>query len=258
MKLSKRIGLLLIAIIVSLGVIGCGNKNKDIVELNISAAASLKESMEEIKLEYKKENTNIELLINYGGSGSLKQQIEQGAPCDVFISAGIEQMDSLMEKGFLKKDTYKDLLKNELVLIAPKDSEITSVEDLSRDKVNHIAMGEPKSVPAGKYAQEVLNNLKIKEKNSDKLVFAKDVKEVLAWTKSGNVDAGFVYYSDTFNEQGIKIVQLIDKGLHSPIIYPIAVIEGSKKIEEAKKFEEFLLGEKGQDIFEKHGYKSTK
>lgn len=258
MKLKKKFGLLIMAAVMSLGVVGCNNKNEDITELNISAAASLKEVMEEIGTEYKEENKNIELLVNFGGSGSLQQQIEQGAPCDLFISAGIKQMDSLKEKDLLNEDTYKDLVNNELVLIAPKDSDITSIDDLSSDKVKHIGMGEPKSVPAGKYTEEVLENLKIKESNNNKLVFAKDVKEVLAWTKSGNADVGFVYYSDALNTDGIKIVQVIPDELHSQIIYPVAVTNSSKKIEEAKKFEEFLLGEKGQDIFAKHGYKSIK
>lgn len=258
MGLKRKFSLLIMSIVILLVATGCSDKNEGITELNISAAASLKEVMEEIDTEYKKENSNVDLLVNFGGSGSLQQQIEQGAPCDLFISAGIKQMDSLKEKGLLKEGTYKDLVNNELVLIAPKDSEITSIEDLSSDKVKHISMGEPKSVPAGKYADEVLENLKIKEQNINKLVFAKDVKEVLAWTKSGNADVGFVYYSDALNTEGIKIVQVIPKDLHSTITYPVAVTNSSKQFEEAKQFEEFLLGEKGQEIFEKYGYKSIK
>lgn len=257
MRIKKKISLLIITMIVSIGVVGCSNKNKDIIELNISAASSLKEAMEEIELEYKKENINIELIVNYGGSGSLQQQIEQGAPCDVYISAGVDQMNILKEKGFLHDDLYENLINNKLVLIAPIDSEVKSIEDLSSDKVNHIAIGEAKSVPAGKYADEVLDNLKIKEKNSAKLVFAKDVKEVLAWTKSGNADVGFVYYSDAINTQGVEIVKIIPNDLYSTITYPIGVINSSKKINEAKKFEEFVLSEKGQDIFKKYGYISN-
>lgn len=239
-------------------VVGCSKENGEIVELNISAAASLKEAMEELKEEYKKENENIDLTINFGASGSLQQQIEQGAPCDVFISAGKKQMDSLESSGILLENTYKNLVKNRLVLIASEDSKINNIDDLSTDKVKYVGVGEPNSVPAGKYADEVLTNLEIKDKIKDKLVFAKDVKEVLAWTKSGNADVGFVYYSDAMNTEGIKIIEEISEDTHSPIIYPVAVMKESKKADEAKKFEEFLLSDKSQQILEKYGYKSTK
>lgn len=241
----------------SLSVVGCSKPQVE-TEVNVSAASSLKEAMAKLKEEYKKVNENIELVINYGGSGSLQQQIEQGAPCDVFISAGKKQMDALNNGGLLLENTYENLVKNDLVLVAPKDSDLTSVEDLKTDKVKHVAIGEPESVPAGKYADEVLTNLNIKESITNKLVFAKDVKEVLAWTQSGNVEAGFVYYSDTLNAKDIKIVETTKEDTHSPIIYPVAVIKDSKNIDEAKEFEEFLLSEKGQEILKEFGYKSSK
>lgn len=245
-------------------VVGCSsNKSEGVsekfksVELNISAAASLKEAMAELEEEYKRLNENVTLVVNFGGSGSLQQQIEQGAPCDLFISAGKKQMDALQEKGLILDETNKNLVLNDLVLVAPKDSEITSIEDLKSDKVKHIAVGEASSVPAGKYADEVLTNLNIKDSVNDKLVFAKDVKEVLAWTASGNTEAGFVYYSDALTNDSIKIIETTKEDSHSPIVYPVAVIKDSKKIEEAKKFEEFLLSDKGQDILSKYGYKSA-
>lgn len=226
------------------------------IELNISAAASLKEAMIEIVNEYKGINENVSLTINYGGSGSLQSQIEQGAPCDIFISAGEEQMNQLEEQGILVENTRKDLLENSLVLITQKKNNITSINDLSDNKVKHIALGEPKSVPAGKYADEVLTNLNLKNKVNNKLVYAKDVKEVLAWTESNNAEVGFVYYSDAINSDKIKIVENIDSKNHSPIKYPIAVLENSKEIEEAKAFQKFLLSKKGQSIFKEFGYKT--
>ncbi|MWJ95199.1 molybdate ABC transporter substrate-binding protein, partial [Escherichia coli] len=137
--------------------------------------------------------------VNYGASGSLQQQIEQGAPCDLFISAGQKQMKALDEEKLLVSDTMKDLVKNDLVLISSADSSVSGMKDLTTDKVKKIAVGEVESVPAGKYADEVLTNLNLKDKLKDKLVFAKDVKEVLAWVQSGNADVGFVYFSDTVN-----------------------------------------------------------
>ena len=213
--------------------------------------------MAKIEEEYKKVNENVTLVVNYGASGSLQQQIEQGAPCDVFISAGQKQMKALDEASLLLEGTYKDLLENDLVLIAPKDSDVSNLDDLITNKVKHIAVGEPSSVPAGKYADEVLVNLDLKDKIKDKLVFAKDVKEVLAWTQSGNAEVGFVYYSDTINTDNIKIVETTPSTSHSAIVYPIAVIKESKKPEAAKEFEEFLLSTDGQAILKDFGYKSV-
>lgn len=265
MKFKNIATILTLSLITSLGIVGCNSsdtKNKEsesqeAVELNISAAASLKEAMAKIEEEYKKVNENVTLVVNYGASGSLQQQIEQGAPCDVFISAGQKQMKALDEAGLLLDGTYKDLLENDLVLIAPKDSDVSNLDDLITNKVKHIAVGEPSSVPAGKYADEVLTNLDLKDKITDKLVFAKDVKEVLAWTQSGNAEVGFVYYSDTINSDSIKIVETTPSTSHSAIIYPIAVIKESKKPEAAKEFEDFLLSTDGQAILKDFGYKSV-
>lgn len=265
MKFKNIATILTLSLITSLGIVGCNSsdtKNKEsesqeAVELNISAAASLKEAMAKIEEEYKKVNENVTLVVNYGASGSLQQQIEQGAPCDVFISAGQKQMKALDEAGLLLDGTYKDLLENDLVLIAPKDSDVSNLDDLITNKVKHIAVGEPSSVPAGKYADEVLVNLDLKDKIKDKLVFAKDVKEVLAWTQSGNAEVGFVYYSDTINTDNVKIVETTPSTSHSAIVYPIAVIKESKKPEAAKEFEDFLLSKDGQVILKDFGYKSV-
>ncbi|MGL5695273.1 MAG: molybdate ABC transporter substrate-binding protein [Peptostreptococcaceae bacterium] len=251
---------LILASAISLSLVGCGNqKNTEKeIELNISAAASLKEAMVELEAEYKKENENIKLVVNFGASGSLQRQIEQGAPCDIFISAGTKQMTSLEEDGLLLNGSNKNLVENDLVLVISKGSEISSIDDLKSDKVKHIAVGEPESVPAGKYADEVLTNLNLKEYIKDKLVFAKDVKEVLAWTASENTEVGFVYYSDALMNDSVNVVLTTPIDSHSPIVYPVAIIKNSKKIEEAQKFEDFLFTDKAQEILQKYGYKSAK
>ena len=163
-------------------------------------------------------------------------------------------MKALKDGGLLLDDTTKDLVENSLVLVAANGVEINSFDDLKSDKVNHIAVGEPESVPAGKYADEVLTNTGIKDSISDKLVFAKDVKEVLAWVASGNADVGFVYLSDALSSDSVSIVENVDEvNDHSPITYP--VIKASNNIDEAKKFEDFLFTDEAQKIFEKYGYK---
>ncbi|AWK52606.1 molybdate ABC transporter substrate-binding protein [Clostridium beijerinckii] len=224
------------------------------IELNISAASSLKEAMADIETEFNKVTPNVMLTVNFGASGSLQQQIEQGAPCDIFISAGQSQMKALDDKSLLLENTKKDLVKNDLVLVGSKDTTLTCLSDLTSDKVKKIAVGEPKSVPAGKYADEVFQKLGIKDAITSKLVFAKDVKEVLAWSASGNAEVGFVYKSDALSSKDVKIIETIADDTHSPITYPVGVIKASKNPDVAKAFEDFLFTDTCKIIFEKYGY----
>ena len=256
----KRLKFLSTLCCLSLLLTGCSSSTKKedkTIELNISAAASLKEAMADLEAAYTSKNPEVSFVINYGSSGSLQQQIEQGAPCDLFISAGEKQMTALEEEGLLLDGTNKDLVKNSLVLVTSNDSEISSIDSLNYDAVSKIALGEPSSVPAGKYADETLTSLAIKDSLNNKLVFAKDVKEVLAWTASGNADAGFVYLSDALSSDGVKIVETISEEYHSPITYPVAIIKDSDDIDAAKAFEDFLFTDEAQEIFEKYGYKSV-
>ena len=256
----KRLKFLSTLCCLSLLLTGCSSSTKKedkTIELNISAAASLKEAIADLEAAYTSKNPEVSFVINYGSSGSLQQQIEQGAPCDLFISAGEKQMTVLEEEGLLLDGTNKDLVKNSLVLITSNDSEISSIDSLNSDAVSKIALGEPASVPAGKYADETLTSLAIKDSLNNKLVFAKDVKEVLAWTASGNADAGFVYLSDALSSDGVKIVETISEEYHSPITYPVAIIKDSDDIDAAKAFEDFLFTDEAQEIFEKYGYKSV-
>lgn len=264
----KRLNIFTILMCCSLLLIGCNTKDnintdkkteQKKIELNISAAASLKEVMADLETAYKKSNENVDLVVNYGASGSLQRQIEQGAPCDLFISAGEKQMNNLKDKGLLVDDTLKNLVENELVLVSTKGVKINNFQELKNDNIKHIAMGEPSSVPAGKYADEVLNNSNIKNDLNSKLVFAKDVKEVLAWVSLGNAEVGFVYLSDALSSDSVEVVKNIDEvSNHSPIVYPVAVIKDSKNVDYAKEFEEFLFTEEAQKIFTKYGYKSIK
>ena len=256
----KRLKFLSTLCCLSLLLTGCSSSTKKedkTIELNISAAASLKEAMADLEAAYTSKNPEVSFVINYGSSGSLQQQIEQGAPCDLFISAGEKQMTALEEEGLLLNGTNKDLVKNSLVLVTSNDSKISSIDSLNSDAVSKIALGEPSSVPAGKYADETLTSLAIKDSLNNKLVFAKDVKEVLAWTASGNADAGFVYLSDALSSDGVKIVETISEEYHSPITYPVAIIKDSDDIDAAKAFEDFLFTDEAQEIFEKYGYKSV-
>ncbi|MBD7910302.1 MULTISPECIES: molybdate ABC transporter substrate-binding protein [Clostridium] len=258
-KLIKFLSLLII-LILPFSSISCSNKKitaSASIELNISAAASLKEAMADLEKSFKEVNPNVTLVTNFGASGSLEQQIEQGAPCDVFISAGKSQMKQLKDKGLLIDSSDKDLIKNELVLVGPKDSKITGINDLTSDIVKKIAVGEASSVPAGKYADEVFTKLNIKTSLQPKLVFAKDVKEVLSWVISSNAEVGFVYLSDALSNDSVKIIEQIPSEYHSPINYPVGIINTTKNQYIAKEFENFLFTDKAQKIFKKYGYKSV-
>ncbi|MCR4944172.1 MAG: molybdate ABC transporter substrate-binding protein [Clostridium sp.] len=258
MKNLKKLFILGLTSMFLISLAGCNKKDSEndsnlSADLNISAAASLKEAMADIQTAFNKDYPNINLTFNFGASGSLQKQIEQGAPCDVFISAGESQMTALSDSGLLADDSEKTLLKNNLVLIT-SSSDVTNIDDLLTNKVSHVAIGDPASVPAGKYAEESLINLNMKNALMDKLVYAKDVKEVLAWTVAGNSEAGFVYKSDTYGNDSVKIIDTISDEYHSPINYPVAIIKDTKNLEAAKDFENFLFSDTAKEIFEKYGY----
>ena len=224
--------------------------------LLISAAASMKDTMAEITPLYYKGQPNVNINYNFGASGALQQQIEQGAPADVFISAGKKQMDALEQKGLLVPGTRSNLANNRLVLIVPNDSSagITSFNNLSDAKVKRIAVGEPRSVPAGQYADQVLKQLNIYDQVKSKLVYANNVRQVLSAVESGNADAGLVYATDAKVSNKVKVVVVADQKYHSPIVYPMAVLKSSKNVGAAKDFVQFLSSDSAKTVLQKYGF----
>lgn len=223
------------------------------VELTISAAASLTDVMKEIQKQYAVENPNVKLIFNFGSSGSLQQQIEQGAPADLFVSAATKQMKALQEKKLIIDETKKDLLKNRVVLVVPKTSDkIKGFDDLKNAKV--IAIGEPASVPAGQYAKDVLTSIKSWDSLKDKMVYAKDVRQVLAYVESGDADAGVVYSTDAKISDKVKVAATAEEWTHTPVIYPAAVVKSSKQVDAAKAFLNYLSGDKAKTAFENYGF----
>ncbi|CCO09211.1 molybdate ABC transporter substrate-binding protein [Desulforamulus hydrothermalis] len=228
------------------------------VYLTISAAASLKDAAEELKGLYAKKHPYVNITYNFGASGTLQKQIEEGAPADLFISAGKKQMDALAEKDLIVKESRKDLLGNELVLITQKDSKITGFEDLLKPKVEKVSIGTPESVPAGQYAKDALTSMKLWNKLQPKLVLAKDVRQVLTYVETGNVAAGLVYNSDAVTSKDVKVVATAPSDSHKPILYPMAVVKNTKQQKAAKEFAAFLSGEEAARVFEKYGFKAIK
>lgn len=224
--------------------------------LTVSAAASLKDVMTEIGKVYETDFKGQKVVFNYGASGALQQQIENGAPVDLFISAAAKQVDDLDKKGFLLTNSKFELLKNDIVLIVPLGSTmgIKDFSGLTMDKIKRIGIGEPKSVPVGQYSLEVFKFLNIQSNLDSKLIFGKDVRAVLNWVETENVDAGIVYRTDALLSDKVKIIGSAPKDSHSPVIYPVAIVKDSKSINQAKEFLTFLKSKKIKDIFIKYGF----
>ncbi len=255
---SRRAFVVLLALlfVAGTGFAGGAPPQAATVDLTVSAAISLKDALDEAKQLYATDNPNVSIAINYGASGTLQLQIEQGAPVDIFLSAATKQMDALDTKGLLLEGTRKNLLLNEVVLIVPKDSSlnISSFQDLTRADVKQIALGEPTTVPAGQYAKDVLTSLGIYDAVNAKAILGKDVRQVLTYVETGNVDAGIVYSTDAQSSSKVKVVATAPAKSHAPVVYPVAVIKDSKNAAAARQFLDFLSGPRGRAVFQKYGF----
>jgi len=225
------------------------------VQLTISAAASLKEALETIRDHYQKEHPETTLTFNFGGSGSLQKQISQGAPVDLFFSAAKDKFELLVDAGLIAKEDGVDLLENSLVLVVPKGGQsVKNFADLAKPEVKKISIGIPETVPAGTYAKESLVNTGIWKDVEDKIVYAKDVRQVLSYVETGNVDAGIVYKTDALVSEKADIAAEADPATHTPVVYPVGVIKDSKNYDAAKKFFEYLQTDEAIEVFEEHGF----
>lgn len=239
------------------------NKTNAKTDLNVFAAASMTESLEELKEVFEEENPGINLVLNFDSSGTLKTQIAEGAACDVFISAAKKQMDDL-DPNMASKDsnitidpsTRFDLVENEVVLAVKEDSnkDIRSFDDINTDKVETIALGNA-DVPVGQYSESLLKNMGIWEMIQDKISFGSNVKEVASWLTEGAVDCGIIYSTDA-KAAGLKIVATANPDmLDRKVIYPAALIENSPNREASEKFLEFLKSDKAREVFAQYGFK---
>lgn len=232
-------------------------ENKQKTSLTISAAASLNEVLTELKQIYEEEHTNVEIVLNLGGSGGLYQQILQGAPVDLFFSASPDPFHDLLEKDKIDKENWSNIVGNSLVLVQPINAKvkIDSFEDLTDEEIKKIAIGTPQSVPAGSYAKETLISLGIWDSIQPKLIPGKDVRQVLTYVQTGNVDGGIVYKSDALQSDKVTVITEVDDELHGPILYPAGVVTSSKNREEAVKFFQFLSTDRAKQIFKKYGFR---
>lgn len=246
----------------SLLAVGCGSEQAQPeqqggpVELHVAAAASLTDVMQEIAAAYEKEHPQVKVVFNFGSSGALQQAIQNGGQTDVFFSAARKQMNALEKDGLLAEGTRRDLLINEVVLIVPAEGgkSLQDFEELTRADIQHIALGEPKGVPVGQYAEEVFTSLGILEPIKAKVVYGSDVRQVLSWVETGDADCGVVYATDAAVSKKVRVAAKAPAGSHKPIVYPAAMLKDSKHPEEAKDFLNFVGNDDNKKLFAKYGF----
>ena len=262
----KQVKIIILYVLLFLAICSCGqnpavpNIQHTIDEnLTVSAAISLKDAFDEIGTAFQTKS-GIKINFNYGASGALQQQIENGAPVDVFASAGEAQMDALEQRDFVEATARRDFARNSLVLIVPKSSKlnIETFNDLTKPDVLKIAVGNPKTVPAGQYAEESLTKMNLAAALQSKLITAENVRQVLDYVVRGEVDAGIVYATDAQTAKDtVKVVAIADETSHSPILYPLAIIKEGRQKQAAQKFTDFVLGAEGQSLLRKYGFRGA-
>lgn len=223
--------------------------------ITVSAAISLKNVFEEIAPLFEA-RTKKKIYFNFGSSGDLGAQIKAGAPVDVFASASAKDMDAL--EDFIVKNTKVDFAANEIVLIQYASSKLRmrSFEDLQRNEIQKIAIGNPQSVPAGKYADEVLHSLNLFATVKEKLIFGENVRQVLDYVARNEVDAGIVYASDALSKsRDVVIVAKAPQNSHKRVIYPIALMKAAKNEKAARAFMALVCSPDGAKVLSKYGFK---
>jgi molybdate transport system substrate-binding protein len=226
-------------------------------EITISAAISLKNAFEDIATVLQQRNPGTKVLFNFGASGDLARQIEAGAPVDVFASAAQKDMDDIGKKDLIVANSRKDFAKNGVVLVKPANSAIPlqTLTDLQNQEIKKIAIGNPKTVPAGRYAEEALRHFNLWDTIKDKLIFAENVRQVLDYVARDEVDAGLVYSTDAMvRSKEVRVVAKVPEGSHQPVVYPIGVIKGTKEESLSKAFVDLVLSQDGQQILTKYGF----
>ena len=227
-------------------------------EIRISVPASMTDAMKELSAQFAASGKHAVVTPNYGPSGTLAKQIVEGAPADLFISANQKWMDYLRDEKRIDPASEKILAANTLVFVGMKNPAKTKMADLVGLK--QIAIGSPKSVPAGEYAAQAMEKAGIYKQLEDaqKLVMAKDVRQALTYADRGETDGAFVYKTDALMATQAVILFETPQDLYAPVTYPIALTVDGAKNAEAKAFYAFLTGPEGVKVFLKYGFSAAK
>jgi len=263
---SRIAVVLMLAVALVAGLVGCSSTDgasdttgAPSVVITISAAASLTDALNEVTAAYTAENPNVTFSINYGASGTLEEQISQGAVADIFFSASKKYMDALEDEGLVVEGTRSNVVSNELVVVVPADRalSLSSLEDLAGDSFEIVALGDPEAVPAGKYAEQSLASVGVSEVVLAKAVRGSDVKGVLTYVATGDADAGIVYATDALINDDVKVAFIIPSDAHDPILCPAALLTVGENQEAARAFLEYLMGDEATVIFESYGFSAA-
>lgn len=223
-------------------------------EITVSAAASLREAFTAMQQEFQNQHPDMRVNTNFAASNPLLKQLQEGAPVDVFASADQATMDKAAASKVIDPASRVNFAVNDLVMIVPAKGSVRQVEDLNTPAVQRIAIGNPESVPAGRYARQALQSLGQWDKLKDKLVMGESVRQVLDYVARGEVDAGFVYMTDAKISAPKTEIRATMQG-HDPVVYPIALCSASKNAKAAQEFIAFVMSKDGEEILKKYGFK---
>jgi molybdate transport system substrate-binding protein len=226
------------------------------VTLTVAAAASLREVVMELDSLYRAEHPEVAVRATFGASGALRQQVEQGAPVDVFVSASERHVDALQRAGMVDPRSRRVFAGNELVVVARASAPtlVRGFRDLASPGVRRVALGAAASVPAGEYAEQVLRSLGIADAVARKAVYAQNVRQVLAYVERGEVDAGIVYRTDAATSRRVRVAATAPPASHEPITYPLVLVSRRPHPDDARAYAAFLLGPRGREVLARRGF----
>ncbi|MHC1743040.1 MAG: molybdate ABC transporter substrate-binding protein [Syntrophobacteraceae bacterium] len=254
MKRRLSVFALFVCLVGGIALLGSGSVMAE-EELTVSAAASLTNAFPEIGKKFEGANPGTKVVFNFAASGPLLQQIEQGAPVDVFASADQKTMDQAKDKNLILNESRKNFVSNTLVLIVPVASKlaVSGLQDLKGKDISKIAVGKSETVPVGRYTKEVLTNEGLWDALTTKFIPGDSVRQVLDYVSRGEVDAGFVYSTDAaLMKDKVRTVATLEK--HQPILYPVAIVAASSKKELSQRFIDMVSSPEAQEILSKYGF----
>ncbi len=228
-------------------------------DITVSAAASLTNAFQDIGKDYEQKYPDAKVRFNFGGSGALLQQIAKGAPVDVFASADQETMDKAQSAGLLHNASRTDFVRNDLVMVVPRNASYLPkrLQDLSHAAIRKIAVGNPASVPVGRYTQAALEKAGWWQPLQPKVIMTQNVRQSLDYVARGEVEAGFVYATDMAVVTD-KVTGVMTVPTDKPISYPIAMVKGSAQAAEAQRFVQYIQSPAAQKVLAKHGFRGVK
>jgi molybdate transport system substrate-binding protein len=267
MQFVKRVllvGIVLIILLIILYMSGFPEKKRKPKErtqqqnitLQVAAASSLQNALEDIQTQYTKTHPNVSFSFTYDSSSTIQNQIQQGAPVDIFLSSSKSHMQTLIDQGLISEDHSVDLLKNRLVLAVPKDNPagIETIEDLKKRTVSTILIGNPDVEPVGVYAKETLESLHLWNEAEKKIVYASTLAELASNVEQGAVDTALLYKTQATD--AMTVVSAIPDHAHTPIIYPAGVVNTTKHLQEAERFIQYLQTKEAAAVFERYGFEA--